>query len=97
MTHEINPASATDHGRPEELPLLLTVEELARTLRISRTMAYELVNRRDFPAVRIGRVIRVPRDALLRWLDAQMGADQTSANRSLDQNLPVKRSRLSVR
>ena len=93
MTHEINPASATDHGRPEELPLLLTVEELARTLRISRTMAYELVNRANFPAVRIGRAIRVPRDALLRWLEAQTGADQ----RSLDQVLSVKRSRLSVR
>lgn len=80
----------------EELPTILTVEQVGHFLRISRGMAYQLVHRRDFPAVRIGRAIRVPREALLKWLEAQTGAGQTSADRSLDQILSVKRSRLSV-
>jgi excisionase family DNA binding protein len=56
-----------------ELPLVLTVSDIQRMLGISRVTAYELVHRQDFPIVRIGRVIRVPRDAFLRWLETQAG------------------------
>ncbi|MCY4639491.1 MAG: helix-turn-helix domain-containing protein [Chloroflexi bacterium] len=51
--------------------VLLTVREAAAFLRISRNLAYELVARGEIPAVRLGRVIRVPRAALDRWLEAQ--------------------------
>jgi len=51
--------------------LLLTVAETAELLRIGKNTAYELVHRQDFPAVRIGRVIRVPKDALLKWIEKQ--------------------------
>ncbi len=50
--------------------LLLTVPEAAKLLRISRNLAYELVARGEIPSVRLGRVIRVPRTALERWLNA---------------------------
>jgi excisionase family DNA binding protein len=50
--------------------LLLTVPETAKLLRISRNLAYELVARGELPAVRFGRVIRVPRDALDNWVKA---------------------------
>ncbi len=50
--------------------LLLTVSETAKLLRISRNLAYELVARGELPAVRLGRVIRVPRDALDNWVKA---------------------------
>ena len=45
----------------DELPLVLTVEEAARVLRISRGAAYEAVRTGELPAVRIGRTLRVPR------------------------------------
>lgn len=47
----------------------LSVTEMAETLGISRTTAYELVNREDFPSMRIGQRIIVPVDALDRWLE----------------------------
>lgn len=47
----------------------LSVAEMAETLGISRTTAYELVNREDFPSMRIGQRIIVPVDALDRWLE----------------------------
>lgn len=47
----------------------LSVTEIAETLGISRTTAYELVNREDFPSMRIGQRIIVPVDALDRWLE----------------------------
>ncbi len=48
---------------------LLTVPEAAKLLRISRNLAYELVARNELPAVRLGRVIRVPKNGLTEWLD----------------------------
>lgn len=48
----------------DDLPLLLTVDEAAELLRIGRNGAYAAVANGSLPAVRIGRTIRVPRDAL---------------------------------
>jgi excisionase family DNA binding protein len=45
------------------------VEEAGRLLGISRSLAYELVNRGDIPSVRLGRRIVVPLRALDRLLD----------------------------
>lgn len=47
----------------------LSVTEMVETLGISRTTAYELVNRENFPSMRIGQRIIVPVDALDRWLE----------------------------
>ncbi|MBT9143405.1 MAG: putative DNA-binding proteinA [Syntrophomonadaceae bacterium] len=49
--------------------LTLTVEEVAKLLRISRASAYESVRTGQIPSVRFGRTIRIPRCALLRLLD----------------------------
>ena len=54
----------------EEMPLFLTVLDLANLLGISRASAYELVRQENFPKLKIvqGRTI-IPRDRLLEWLD----------------------------
>ncbi len=54
----------------KDLPLTLRVDEIADLLRISRANAYELVKKVDFPSIRIGRRICIPRDAFIRWLDS---------------------------
>ena len=50
---------------------LLTVHELAERLRISRTAAYALCREKGFPAAWVGGQIRVPADALERWIERQ--------------------------
>ena len=56
----------------KDLPFMLKIDPHVKDLMdLSREGAYKLAHRTDFPAVRIGRSIRVPRDAFLRWLDAQ--------------------------
>jgi excisionase family DNA binding protein len=57
-----------------EVGAFLTVPEVARRLKISRTAAYQLARRwldghvtDGIPAVRIGRSIRVPAAAFERW------------------------------
>ena len=60
----------------EEMPLFLTVMDVAHLLGISRASAYELVRQENFPKLKIvqGRTI-IPRDRLLEWLDEQTRYD----------------------
>jgi excisionase family DNA binding protein len=51
----------------------LTVDELGRFLRISRTKAYELVWAGEVPRIRVGGQWRIPRAELERQLDEQQG------------------------
>jgi len=48
----------------------IDVPEAARQLGLSRNAAYEAVKRGEIPAVRIGRRLFVPRDAIDRLLAA---------------------------
>lgn len=50
------------------LPLILTVEQLAEVLSIGRNTAYDLVRSGQIRSVRVGRQIRIPRDALIDFL-----------------------------
>lgn len=51
------------------LSLVLTVEEAAQRLGIGRTVMYALVSSGAVESVRIGRLRRVPADALVTFLD----------------------------
>mgnify|MGYP002727625087 FL=1 len=54
-----------------ELPVTLRVEDLMPLLGIGRNTAYELIRSGQIRSVRIGRQIRIPRDALLEFLDGR--------------------------
>jgi len=56
----------------EGLPDLLTVKEVQDALRLSRARAYELVSTEDFPVMKIGRSLRIPKDLLVNWLENSM-------------------------
>jgi excisionase family DNA binding protein len=52
-----------------QLPLVLTVEEAAERLGVGRTVMYALVSSGAVESVRIGRLRRVPADALVSFLN----------------------------
>ena len=56
----------------EDLPLMLSVPEMAAALGISRAGAYELARSAGFPALRIGNRIVIPKDKLQEWVDKQI-------------------------
>ena len=58
----------------DELPLMLSVAEVAAVLGISRAGAYELAHSDGFPALKIGSRIVVPKDKFLAWIDANSGS-----------------------
>ena len=55
----------------DELPLMLSVPEVAAVLRISRAGTYELVKSDGFPSLKIGSRTVVPKEKFISWIDAQ--------------------------
>lgn len=51
-------------------PMLLTVRNVEAELQLGRTRTYELIRSGQIPVIRLGRSVRIPRDALRRWIDA---------------------------
>ena len=54
----------------DELPLTLRVEDLMPILDIGRNTAYELVRCGKIRSIRIGRQLRIPKDALVEYLSS---------------------------
>ena len=52
----------------DELPLTLRVEDLMPILDIGRNTAYELVRCGKIRSIRIGRQLRIPKDAIQDYL-----------------------------
>jgi len=49
-------------------PVFLTVQEAGRTLQISRTRVYDLVRTQQLRSRKIGRVRRIPVDAIREFV-----------------------------
>lgn len=54
----------------DSLPLVLTVTEAGEVLRIGRSKTYELIRCGKLRSIRIGKQIRVPREAIVELLNA---------------------------
>ena len=53
----------------EELPVLLTVSDLADVLQVSRNKAYALARSRSLCALRVAGQIRIEKQSLLDYLE----------------------------
>jgi excisionase family DNA binding protein len=53
----------------DELPLTITVIDIADILGISRNNAYAVANSEEFPKMRIGKRIIIPKAAFVKWLE----------------------------
>ena len=56
----------------DDLPLMLSVAQVSEVLGIGRTNAYELVKEKDFPSLKIGSRIVIPRDKLIQWIEEKV-------------------------
>jgi len=72
----------TDTARPLNIELtLLTVEEAAGWLSVGRTTVYELLKDGQINSVRIGRLRRIPAEALTTYT-ARLIAEQHASERT---------------
>lgn len=55
----------------ENSPMTLTVQQMAKSLNISRNVAYDLTREPGFPCFRLGKRILINRELLQEWLNRQ--------------------------
>ena len=60
----------------DELPLFLNAATVAKVLGIAPSSSYELMHERDFPALRIGNRIVVPKEAFIQWVEQHTGGGE---------------------
>jgi len=53
----------------EELPLFLNVETVAKVLGIAPSSSYELMHEADFPVLKIGSRMVVPKEKFVQWVE----------------------------
>lgn len=55
----------------DDIPVLLSIEDLQDILNIGRTKAYELIRSGQLRSIRIGRLVRIAKSDLLEFLEDQ--------------------------
>jgi excisionase family DNA binding protein len=68
---------------------LLRVEEAAEILGLSKTTVYVMSRGADFPTVRRGRSVRIPLQALMRWIERNTDGDGPGATAQPTALLPI--------
>ena len=53
----------------EELPLFLNADMVANVLGVAISTAYEIMHEKDFPALKIGNRLLVPKDKFKQWIE----------------------------
>lgn len=56
-----------------ELPLALSAKDVMMALGLSRTGVYNLFKQADFPTIKVGSRIIVPKDRFIQWMDREVG------------------------
>lgn len=55
----------------DELPLFLNADMLAKVLGVATSTAYELMHEKDFPALKIGGRLLVPKEKFRLWVETK--------------------------
>jgi excisionase family DNA binding protein len=57
----------------EPTEYLMSPEELRRFLRVGRTLVYKLLSEGEIPSIRLGRLVRVRRSDVDRYIESRLG------------------------
>ena len=57
----------------DELPLFLNSELVAKVLGVSPSSGYELMHEPDFPELRVGSRMVVPKEKFIQWVEEHTG------------------------
>ena len=53
----------------DDLPLFLNAAMVARVLGVAPSSAYELMHERDFPTLRVGSRMVIPKENFIEWVE----------------------------
>lgn len=57
----------------DELPLFLNSKLVAKVLGVSPSSGYELMHQPDFPVLRVGSRMVVPKEKFIQWVEEHTG------------------------
>ena len=57
----------------DDLPLFLNAETVAKVLDVSPSSGYELMHEPDFPVLRVGSRMVVPKEQFIQWVEVHTG------------------------
>ena len=60
----------------DELPLFLNAATVAKVLGVSPSGGYELMHEKDFPVLRVGNRMVVPKEKFIKWVERHTGGQR---------------------
>ena len=60
----------------DELPLFLNASTVAKVLGVSPSSGYELMHDSDFPVLKVGSRMVVPKEKFIQWVEQHTGGQQ---------------------
>lgn len=60
----------------DDLPLFLNAATVAKVLGVSTSTGYELMHETDFPVLRVGNRMVVPKEKFMEWVERHTGDQQ---------------------
>jgi excisionase family DNA binding protein len=76
---QLEETTTVQQQNPATVPLVLTIEQAAERLGIGRSLMYALVSSGEVESVTIGRLRRIPADALVEYIARLRRATSTEA------------------
>jgi len=59
----------------DDLPLFLNAAMVAKVLGVSPSSGYELMHEPDFPVLKVGSRMVVPKEKFMEWVERHIGGD----------------------
>ena len=56
-----------------DIPEMMSVKDIIDNLGLGRNTVYNLIKRKDFPKLQIGRSYVIPKDKYIEWLNKNIG------------------------
>ena len=60
----------------DDLPLFLNAATVAKVLGVSPSSGYELMHEKDFPVLKIGSRMVVPKEKFVEWVERHTGGQR---------------------
>ena len=60
----------------DDLPLFLNARMVSQVLGVSPSSGYELMHEKDFPVLRVGNRMVVPKEKFIEWVERHTGGQQ---------------------
>lgn len=65
----------------EELPLFLNADVVAKVMGIAPPSSYELMHEADFPVLKVGNRMVVPKEKFIQWVENTLREVHSEQNR----------------